>query len=108
MEEMGVGRSAVFDLETRERKKTITLQSLGRMAEAMGCKVVYGVVPIDGGTLEHMAEKRLWKAVLGERGAGEQENEGTGDTRREQEAESGERGVGGTVDGERWGAEKWQ
>jgi transcriptional regulator with XRE-family HTH domain len=105
---MGVDRSVVFGLEMRERKKTITLQSLGRMAEAMGCKVVYGVVPIDGGTLEHMAEKRLWKAVLGERGAGEQENEGTGDTRREQEAESGERGAGGTVDGERCGAEKWQ
>jgi transcriptional regulator with XRE-family HTH domain len=108
MGEMGVGRSAVFDLEMRERKKTITLQSLGRMAEAMGCKVVYGVVPIDGGTLEHMAEKRLWKAVLGDRGAGEQENEKTGDTRREQEAESRERGVGGTVDGERCGAEIWQ
>jgi hypothetical protein len=55
-----------------------------------------------------MAEKRLWKAVLGDRGAGEQENEKTGDTRREQEAESRERGVGGTVDGERCGAEIWQ
>lgn len=73
MEEMGVGRSAVFDLEMRERKRTITLQSLGRMAEAMGCKVVYGVVPADGGTLEHMAEGRLWKAVLGKQGIGKRE-----------------------------------
>lgn len=72
-EEMGVGRSAVFDLEVRERSKTITLQSLARMAEAMGCKVVYGVVPIDGGTLEHMAEERLWKAVLGGQGIGNRE-----------------------------------
>ncbi len=63
--EMGLDRSVVFALEARERKKTITLRSLGRMAGAMGCKVVYGVVPIDGGTLEHMAEERLWRAVLG-------------------------------------------
>jgi len=34
-----------------------TLRSLGRMAEAMGCKVVYGVVPINGKTLEYMAEE---------------------------------------------------
>jgi transcriptional regulator with XRE-family HTH domain len=66
--EMGVDRSVVFALEARERKKRITLRSLGRMAEAMACKVVYGVVPIDGGTPEHMAEKRLWRAVLGEAG----------------------------------------
>ena len=71
--EMGVDRSVVFALEARERKKRITLRSLGRMAEAMACKVVYGVVPIDGGTLEHMAEKRLWRAVLGERNQGTRE-----------------------------------
>ena len=68
--EMGVDRSVVYGLEVGERKKTITLRSLGRMAEAMGCKVVYGVVPIDGGTLEHMAEERLWRAVLGKQGLG--------------------------------------
>jgi transcriptional regulator with XRE-family HTH domain len=66
-QEMGICRSVVFGLEASEHKKTITLRSLARMAEAMGCKVVYGVVPINGGTLEHMAEQRLWKAVLGER-----------------------------------------
>jgi hypothetical protein len=41
------------------------LRSLGRMAEAMECKVVYGVVPLNGGTLEEFAEQRLWKKVLG-------------------------------------------
>jgi hypothetical protein len=35
------------------------------MAEAMGCKVVYGVVPLNGRTLEYVAEERLWRKVLG-------------------------------------------
>jgi hypothetical protein len=67
MERMGVVRSAVFDLEEREETGAITLRSLGRMAEAMGCKVVYGVVAANGKTLEEMAEERLWKRVLGDK-----------------------------------------
>jgi transcriptional regulator with XRE-family HTH domain len=64
-ERMGVGRSTVNDLEASERRQTISMRSLGRMAEAMGCKVVYGVVPLNGRTLEYVAEERLWKKVLG-------------------------------------------
>ncbi|MFZ0394933.1 MAG: hypothetical protein WBE72_12265 [Terracidiphilus sp.] len=63
---MGVNRSALFELEARERKKTITLGSMERVAKAMGCKVVYGVVPDGGKTLEELAEERLWRAVLGQ------------------------------------------
>ena len=37
-EKGGVGNSTVQDFEMRESKRTITLKSLGRMAEAMGCK----------------------------------------------------------------------
>jgi len=59
-----VRRSGVINFEKRELERTITLRSLGRMAEAMGCKVVYGVVPINGKTLEYMAEERLWRKVL--------------------------------------------
>ncbi len=70
---MGVGRSAVFDLEAREAKNTITMRSLSRMAEAMGCKVVYGIVPEHGRTLEELAEARLWTAVLGAEGTGTRE-----------------------------------
>lgn len=70
-EKMGVNRSAVFDLEAREVKNTITLKSLTRMAEAMGCKVVYGIVPSGGKTLEKLAEERLWEAVLGQTGNSE-------------------------------------
>ena len=53
------------DLEVSERDQTISMRSLGRMAEAMGCKVVYGVVPLNGKTLEELAEERLWRKVLG-------------------------------------------
>jgi len=62
---MGVNRSWVYDLETRERRNTISLRSMSRMADAMGCKVVYGIVPKEGKTLETLKEERLWMSVLG-------------------------------------------
>jgi transcriptional regulator with XRE-family HTH domain len=67
-EKMGVNPSVMFRLEESERKQTITLRSLGRMAAAMGCSVVYGVVPQKGKTLESLAEERLWRKVLGTEG----------------------------------------
>ncbi len=70
---MAIGESNVFELEEREETGSITLRSLGRMAEAMGCKVVYGVVPANGMTLEELAEGRMWRDVLGVKG-GERES----------------------------------
>jgi transcriptional regulator with XRE-family HTH domain len=64
-EKMGVNRSGVFDLEAREPQNTVTLKSMSRMAEAMGCKMVYGIVPKGGKTLERLAEERLWAELLG-------------------------------------------
>jgi hypothetical protein len=64
-EKMGIVESALFQLEGREGTGSITLRSLGRMAEAMGCKAVYGVVPANGKTLEELAEERMWRDVLG-------------------------------------------
>jgi predicted DNA-binding mobile mystery protein A len=58
-ERMGVERSGLIGLEGREETGSITLRSLGRMAEAMGCKVVYGLVPLNGKTLEELAEERI-------------------------------------------------
>jgi transcriptional regulator with XRE-family HTH domain len=60
---MGVSRSVVFELETREPGNRISLRSMTRMAEAMGCKVVYGIVPKNGLTLEALAEERLWAGL---------------------------------------------
>jgi transcriptional regulator with XRE-family HTH domain len=67
-EKMGIVESALFQLEGREGTGSITLRSLARMAEAMGCKAVYGVVPANGKTLEELAEERMWREVLGEQG----------------------------------------
>lgn len=64
-EKMGVNRSCVFEMERSELRRKITLQSLGRMADAMGCKVVYGIVPLDGKTLEEIVVERLWAKALG-------------------------------------------
>ena len=62
---MAIGESNVFELEEREETGSIMLRSLQRMAEAMRCKVVYGVVPANGKTLEELAEGRMWRDVLG-------------------------------------------
>jgi len=61
---MKINRSVVFDLEKREVSNGITLRSMSRMAEAMGCKVVYGIVPRYGGTLEKLAEEREWRREM--------------------------------------------
>jgi hypothetical protein len=63
---MGVNRSGVFDLEARELKSSASLRSMSRMAEAMGCKVVYGIVPCYGETFEQVAEGRRWRSEPGE------------------------------------------
>lgn len=42
---MGVKQPRVVELEQAEKARKITLQSLDRAAEAMGCRVVYVLVP---------------------------------------------------------------
>jgi len=44
-ERMGVRQSTVTGLEESERSKSITLRSLEHAASALGCKVVYALVP---------------------------------------------------------------
>jgi len=67
---MGVNRSQVFELERREGSHTATVKSMARMAKAMGCRFVYGIVPEGGKTLERLAEERLWAEVVGGQGPG--------------------------------------
>jgi predicted DNA-binding mobile mystery protein A len=64
-QKMGARRNAAFDIEVSELRGTISLKSMSRMAEAMDCKVVYGVVPKGGKTMERLAEERLWAELLG-------------------------------------------
>lgn len=44
-ERMGIQQSGVILLEQREVDKKITLETLQRAAQAMGCELVYAVVP---------------------------------------------------------------
>ena len=57
--------STVFAMEAREVNGSLTLREMARYADALDCKVVYGVVPKGGRTLEELYEERLWAVVLG-------------------------------------------
>jgi hypothetical protein len=65
---LGLNRSVVFGLEQREGRGTITLNSMERVASAMGCKLVYAIVPLGGKTLAEMGEERRWAKRLGKAG----------------------------------------
>jgi transcriptional regulator with XRE-family HTH domain len=54
----------VYRLERSEAQASITLKSMDRMARAMGCVVIYGIVPMGGKTLENIAQYRMWKKSL--------------------------------------------
>src|SRR5262245_56463703 len=53
---MGISQSTVSDFEDSERKGTITLRSLERAADALGCKLVYALVP--DSSLEEMIQNQ--------------------------------------------------
>jgi predicted DNA-binding mobile mystery protein A len=50
-------RQRIKAFENSEAQDRITLASLRRVAEAMGCELVYGIVP-KSGTINELAEKR--------------------------------------------------
>ncbi|MCR4303807.1 MAG: mobile mystery protein A [Gallionella sp.] len=54
---VGISRQSVQDLEKAEAKRRITLDSLDRLARAMGCRVVYALVP-ENGSLDDMRERQ--------------------------------------------------
>jgi transcriptional regulator with XRE-family HTH domain len=61
---MDFSEKMVFQIERSEQRKTITLHQLERMARAVECDVVYGLVPwtrsLEDRALE-MAEQELWR-----------------------------------------------
>ena len=61
---VGVVKSVVFAYERGELNATIQLGTMARMAGAMGCKLVYGLVPTNEKTLESLAEERIWKQMM--------------------------------------------
>lgn len=55
---VGVSRATIATLERSEARGTITLASLEKLARGLGCRVVYALVPEDGGSLENVRRKR--------------------------------------------------
>lgn len=55
---LGVTKHEVFRLETAERSGRIVLATLKRTAEAMGCEVVYALVPRKGSLADLAAAER--------------------------------------------------
>ncbi|MBI4996868.1 MAG: mobile mystery protein A [Rhodocyclales bacterium] len=53
----GVSRQSVQDFEQAEAKQRITLESLDKMARAMGCRLVYSLVP-EHGTIDELRQRR--------------------------------------------------
>lgn len=52
----GVARQHVQSFENAEANDRITLRNLRRVAEAMGCKLVYAIIP-KSGTIQELAEQ---------------------------------------------------
>ena len=52
-----ISRQSVQDLERAESERRITLDSLDRLAGAMGCRVVYALVP-ENGSLDDIRARR--------------------------------------------------
>jgi predicted DNA-binding mobile mystery protein A len=67
LKELGVSPSVLFRLEHSEMRGTISLNGLDRVAQAMGCKLVYAIVPHNGKMLEDLADDRAWGKKLGTR-----------------------------------------
>jgi transcriptional regulator with XRE-family HTH domain len=64
--QLKVNPSVLFRLEKSEISRTISLKSMERVAQAMGCEVIYGIVPNNGKTLEELAIRRLMGKELEE------------------------------------------
>ena len=61
-ERMGVSQQALSRLESKEADDAVTIKTLRRAAEAMGCQVVYAVVPGEGSLRDIIEERALKKA----------------------------------------------
>jgi predicted DNA-binding mobile mystery protein A len=54
---LGISRQSVQDFEKAEVERRITLDSLDRLARAMGCRLVYALAP-ETGSLEDLRTRR--------------------------------------------------
>jgi predicted DNA-binding mobile mystery protein A len=68
-ERMGIARSHLSQIESGEARDSVSLRTLRRAADALGCEFVYAFVPRDGRTLEEMVQERA--RVVAERIVGD-------------------------------------
>jgi predicted DNA-binding mobile mystery protein A len=64
-----VSRQAVAAMEASERAGTVRMSTLAAAAEALGCRLVYAIVPLGGGTLESIVQSQAGRVVDIERAA---------------------------------------
>ena len=57
-ERMGIARSHLSQIEDAEARGSVSLQTLRRAADALGCDLVYAFVPRDVRTLDEMVHAR--------------------------------------------------
>ncbi len=55
---MGIARSHLSQIEDAESRETVSLRTLRRAADALGCDLVYAIVPRNGRTLEELLHDR--------------------------------------------------
>jgi predicted DNA-binding mobile mystery protein A len=61
---VGVGHGSINQIEKREPKRRVTLESLDQIARAMDCKLVYAIVPQEAGAqLEDIINQRAKEAA---------------------------------------------
>lgn len=61
---VGVGHGSINQIEKREPKRRVTLESLEQVARAMDCKLVYAIVPQESAdTLENIIERKALEAA---------------------------------------------
>jgi predicted DNA-binding mobile mystery protein A len=53
---LGGGRTMAANLERYEREERVTLKNMREAAEALGCRLVYAIVPPDGRSIESLVE----------------------------------------------------
>ncbi len=61
---IGVRHGSINQIEKREPQKRVTLESLERAAQAMDCKLVYAIIPIESKeTLDDIINRRALQAA---------------------------------------------
>jgi predicted DNA-binding mobile mystery protein A len=62
-ERMKIARSQLSQIEDAEARGVVSIRTLRRAADALGCDLVYALVPRDGRTLESLVHERARKVA---------------------------------------------